>query len=1008
MKKLLSVFVILLAVSVTGCENLFQLSGPAGQLEADVTAADEQPAPNGQGPGSEEPVVFSVGFAVSLPDDYAADTADTSAGSFSTRGLTVAFVSVTAQRTGYGDISGQLVYDVSTNTATGELAGLAEGEWLFIAEATDSDGTLLYSGQVTHTVSTGANNVAIDVFEEIGAVKIIAGWSLAGGFRDLSITASRNTFPSVQTVKAVSQTVTSAEAYVLNLTAGDWMVTVQGIDGSTAYFEASEIVTIETNVVAERTIGIDQIKATGVAMEPAGGTYNTTQEVFLSTITEGATIKYATGSGDPEYGSTYTPGTPVTISADTTLNAVAIKDGLENSSVTTEEYDIQVAPPTFTPVSGTYTEGQSVEIATTTEGATIRYTTGGSTQPSESSGTYYTPGSAITVNDDTTIMAIAYKSGCTASAVVTGNYVITGTVDAPVFDPPAGTYASEQQVSITSATEGASIRYTLDGVTDPTPTTGTLYDNNPITVGTDVTLKAIAYKQDWADSSVTSAEYTLDLTYTTLDSTDPISGVLTGFNQMSLANSPYHIGGNVLVEEGSILKIEPGVTVIFDSHYYWQVDGVLIAEGTEADRIVFTSAAQSGKSQWNMLDVNSVMSKFSYCDFTCASTPFFLDGGLNGNFTLQHCTISTCHTGIETEWDYNGDISLQFCDISNCDYGLDLNSENITITDCTVSNCTEKGIQIGGQTSALIERCTVEDCNYGFYTGGVEDLVISDSLFQGCLNRNVYISNPGHPITIIGCTIRNTGSIGLHIYGSGAGSVVEGCNFYDNGNALYTGNYGDLTVANCNITDDVSVGSLEGTYTMNFSNNYWGTTDTAVIDDRIHDYYDDFTLPEITYEPILTEAVVDAGYSGDTYVPPLSNTTILSDYLTGFAHIANKISLLDPVADDEDPDPNITQYTIPGDISGNCVVITTIDTVTGASTAVYDFDDYNDTGIIYTSPAGEELTLDLDGSVNGSFTGTINMTGDETGYITYDLTYTEGVPSGTYDVNGEIFNYEDL
>jgi hypothetical protein len=46
--------------------------------------------------------------------------------------------------------------------------------------------------------------------------------------------------------------------------------------------------------------------------------------------------------------------------------------------------------------------------------------------------------------------------------------------EAPVFDPPAGTYLAPVDVTITSATAGAAIRYTTDG-TDPTPTTGTLY-----------------------------------------------------------------------------------------------------------------------------------------------------------------------------------------------------------------------------------------------------------------------------------------------------------------------------------------------------------------------------------------------------------------------------------------------------------------------------------------------------------------------------------------------------
>ena len=86
----------------------------------------------------------------------------------------------------------------------------------------------------------------------------------------------------------------------------------------------------------------------------------------------------------------------------------------------------------------------------------------------------------------------------------------TSPVAAPVFSPGGGTYSSAQTVSISSATSGASIRYTSDGST-PTSTTGTLY-SGPISVTSSRTLKAIAYKSGSPDSSVTTATYTITTT----------------------------------------------------------------------------------------------------------------------------------------------------------------------------------------------------------------------------------------------------------------------------------------------------------------------------------------------------------------------------------------------------------------------------------------------------------------------------------------------------------------
>jgi Chitobiase/beta-hexosaminidase C-terminal domain len=68
-----------------------------------------------------------------------------------------------------------------------------------------------------------------------------------------------------------------------------------------------------------------------------------------------------------------------------------------------------VATPTFSPAAGTYTSIQTVTISDSTSGATIYYTTNGST-PTTSS-THYT--SPITVSSSETVKAIGTKSGYT-------------------------------------------------------------------------------------------------------------------------------------------------------------------------------------------------------------------------------------------------------------------------------------------------------------------------------------------------------------------------------------------------------------------------------------------------------------------------------------------------------------------------------------------------------------------------------------------------------------------
>ena len=68
-----------------------------------------------------------------------------------------------------------------------------------------------------------------------------------------------------------------------------------------------------------------------------------------------------------------------------------------------------VATPTFSPGAGTYTSAQTVTISDATSGATIHYTTDGST-PTASSTTYTAP---ITVSTSETVKAIGVETGWT-------------------------------------------------------------------------------------------------------------------------------------------------------------------------------------------------------------------------------------------------------------------------------------------------------------------------------------------------------------------------------------------------------------------------------------------------------------------------------------------------------------------------------------------------------------------------------------------------------------------
>jgi hypothetical protein len=68
-----------------------------------------------------------------------------------------------------------------------------------------------------------------------------------------------------------------------------------------------------------------------------------------------------------------------------------------------------------------------------------------------------------------------------------------------------------------------------------------------------------------------------------------VSGVITSDAVWRRDNSPYIISGNVGVDAGVRLRIEPGVVVVFKGRYSILVDGRLEVYGAEGDSVLFTS-----------------------------------------------------------------------------------------------------------------------------------------------------------------------------------------------------------------------------------------------------------------------------------------------------------------------------------------------------------------------------------------------------------------------------------
>ena len=237
---------------------------------------------------------------------------------------------------------------------------------------------------------------------------------------------------------------------------------------------------------------------------PAAGTYASPQTVTISDSTSGSTIYYTTDGTTPTTASTVY-SSAITVSVSEMLKALATHSGYTNSSIGSAAYVINgpAATPTFSPAAGAYGPAQTVTISDATPGATIYYTTNGTT-PTTSSSTYSSP---ITVSATETLEAIAVAPLYMTSGTGSATYTINGAVATPTFSPAAGTYGPAQTVTISDGTAGVTIYYTTNGTT---PTTSSTVYSSAIVVSASETLEALATKAGYSNSAVGSATYTIN------------------------------------------------------------------------------------------------------------------------------------------------------------------------------------------------------------------------------------------------------------------------------------------------------------------------------------------------------------------------------------------------------------------------------------------------------------------------------------------------------------------
>jgi subtilisin family serine protease len=352
----------------------------------------------------------------------------------------------------------------------------------------------------------------------------------------------------------------------------------------------------------------------------------------------------------------------------------------------------------------------------------------------------------------------------------------------------------------------------------------------------------------------------------------------------------YIVTGNVLVDTGVTLTIEPGTRLQFDPGWYLRIDGCLVAIGTENSMIVFTSNEQ-----------NPAPGDWAGIRFTDSSVDaeFDADGNYVSGSIIKYAEIelgsgiivgseggATCSPYIAYNyihdnksdipswggggiclWDSPARIEhnlIQGNGAYNNGGGIYMEESNAIIACNTIEgnwaeNLQGGGIYVRGGNPIIIQN--VIRGNYAHYTMGGGGIYIAG--IDGPTSPNItYNQIYNNYLDLFG--IPREGPGGGVAFGYKITAEFTNNTLISNRDGLSVTNGISPTVTYNNIlsnrhtTNEYNIHMLRGSSNINAQSNYWGTTNTDSIDAWIWDYYDDFDLGKVIYQPFETTPVVTA------------------------------------------------------------------------------------------------------------------------------------------------------
>ena len=268
-----------------------------------------------------------------------------------------------------------------------------------------------------------------------------------------------------------------------------------------------------------------------------GFTNNNLISIKFDSGTSNVALFWTLNGAEPTTNDTRYTG-PFVLGTNGTMAVKAFKAGYTDSPVTTSAFDLSVANPTISPSGTTNTDVVTVAFATTTTNASLYWTAGLSPADPTTNDTLYTGPFQLGING--TLKVRGFLNGFLPSDVVSANFTLI--VSDPTISPNGATSDNViPNVTITAATPGAQIYWNIAAAGGPDPTPSDTLYTGPFTLGTNGVLKARAFRNGFAVSGVSSANFNLAVAVPTVT---PASG--TSIDSVTISMATTSLGAQLL------------------------------------------------------------------------------------------------------------------------------------------------------------------------------------------------------------------------------------------------------------------------------------------------------------------------------------------------------------------------------------------------------------------------------------------------------------------------------